>query len=166
MEKQKKMKYCSLTTTEHPIAKSYSCCIESIDSISKEAGASRSPFNNEKVINLDKVEHRIAKEDKTLKRKTIDAVFGVSNNKENPKMVLCEYKLKVNNPRSIKEKDLNGKIDGSKEIIRASLQFYNPYLFIFSDSFKPEAYNKIRRLYKNSNICLALTLDELKEKFF
>ncbi len=164
------MKYCKFATTEHPIAKSYPCFLQTMDSIiekeSEELREYQFQFIIQKVINLDKVEECIAKKNHRDFKKTVDAVFGVSDNEKNCQMVLCEYKLNIKNPENLKEKELSGKIKGSKEILGESPQIHKSYLFVFSDNIKQQAYSRIRRLDNNSKGWLALTLDELKEKFF
>ena len=55
-----------------------------IENESKELGKYQFPFFIEKVINLNKVERKIARENNRSQRKTVDSVFGVNNNGGNP----------------------------------------------------------------------------------
>ncbi|WP_430814009.1 hypothetical protein [Carboxylicivirga sp. RSCT41] len=161
------MKYCKHTTKQHHIAISHSNCVESIDDITINEGARRSPFNGELAVNLDKVEAGIARTNRTDPRKTVDMVFGVSdNNGRQCRMVLCEYRLRYKNANNLSKTELDSKVANSRGIIGQSPQIATPHICVFSDKIKQEAYNRIRRLYAHRKVFSVMTVSELKSEFF
>lgn len=164
MAKQSKWKYCIETTENHTLATKFSDCIALINEMSINEGAKKTPFTDEKGLNLDKIESICAQREKRDSQKTMDISFGIKdgNNKE---FVLCEFRLNFTNPNNIKKRDLELKIDYSKRLLGNHPVIHNKYLFIFPKNIKCQADNRLRRLFSNKSFVKVLDIYEMKSEY-
>lgn len=165
MAKQTNWEYCKDTTTHHQIAKKYKKCIVDLDTFCKEEGAKKTPFSNEKCINLDMVENIIAQHDKRNSRKTMDAFFGIKLNHQK-KVILCEFRLNYKNVNNLSKSELDAKLSNSINIVGQTPMIDKTYLFVFNSNIKNQAYRRLRALYSNKKSMKAIDLNELKSLYF
>lgn len=165
MEPQNKWKYCEETLESHYISRNYSECIEPLRNLCIAEGAKKSPFSEEKCINIDKVESLLAQKEKRNAQKTMDLSFGLNNGQEK-KILLCELRLNYKNVNNLRKSELDSKINYSKKLLGHQPPIFKPYFFIFKSTLKNQAYRVLRRLYFNKKIVEALDLKDLKNEFF
>ncbi len=166
------MKYCKITTENHPIAKQYSDCVEALNSIFTNEGfiGECVLFEQEQTgINLDSVEISISSSEGRNKEMSVDVVLGVKTPETDERyMVLTELKLrqtKANRNPSIT--DIDGKIAGSLATLGNSVTVTDRYYMLFSDDVVEQAKNRFIRsnsgIYKNY---IASTVKEWHDLFF
>lgn len=165
MAQQNKWKYCEKTTNQHSIYIKGNSYIEPIHDVIAEEGQKRNPFTDEVCINLDKYEGYLAQKEKRGKRKTMDISFGVKLGRDK-RTVLCELRLNYKNVNNLRKKELDSKIDNTKNIVGHNPVIYTPFIFVFSKKIKNQAFRTLRRLYSNRTNMLALDIDDLKNKYF
>lgn len=165
------MKYCKITTINHPISLTYPNCIEDINSLFIREGyaSSQKPFiNNEVILNLDFVESEVAPLANRPKNRSMDFTFGLSNNGQSIQlMVLAELKLNQQNPNQLKREHLEEKVAGSMGVLNNSIDIYANYIFIFRSDKKEEAKSRFFRMNpKIPNEYLVMDIEEFYNTFF
>lgn len=165
------MKYCKITTINHPISLTYPNCIEDINSLFIREGyaSPEQPFiNNEVILNLDFVESEVAPLANRLKNRSMDFTFGLSNNGQSIQlMVLAELKLNQQNPNQLKREHLEEKVAGSMSVLNSSIDIYANYIFIFRSDKKEEAKSRLFRMNpKIPNEYLVMDIEEFYNTFF
>lgn len=159
------MKYCEISTREHPLSIKHNTCLEQIDQIiTRENGNSRL-FGTSIALNLDLVEKNLKQHQPQA---TVDFCFGISNNLVNRHFVLAELKLGVKNPKTIKKSDLIEKVNGSINLLSRGIPIYIEYYFIFNNNQKEVARSHFRLLFFNKpkNPYIPLKLNDLHTLFF
>ncbi len=165
MAQQNNWTYCEETLERHPLSRSFPECIEPLNGICLTEGARKSPFNEEKCLNIDKVESLLAQREKRDLRKTMDLSIGLKLGQE-IKIMLCELRFNYKNVNNLKKSDLDSKMQNSQTLLGHQPPIHKPYLFVFNSSVKNQAYSVLRRLYSNKSIVEAIDLMDLKSKYF
>ena len=166
------MKYCRITTENHPVSLTYSDCIEDINALLVKEGHITPPLtftNAEVVLNLDCVEARLALiQGNKDKNKSMDLTFGIANNDRSIQlMVLVELKLNNSNPNNVRRDHLAEKVAGSFLSLTKVIPIYANYIFIFQIDRKEEAKSRFFRMNpKIPNEYLVMDTLELKTTFF
>ncbi len=165
MEHQNNWKYCTETTNHHQMVKKYKNCVENIKDLTIVEGGKNPPFNDEKCLNLDKVEGILAQKEKREARKTMDMSFGIVLGNQR-QFLLCEYRLNYKNVKNLKRSEMDSKISNSRILLGHEPAIHKCYLFIFNSKIKHQAYSILRRLFSNRSIVKAMDVNELKEIYF
>lgn len=167
------MKYCSSTTTNHPVAKTYSTCVDDINSfIIAEGYDGQTPLfiDSEVILDMDKVETLVsASLGRLEKNKSMDMAFGIvdPNNSSKKQMLMVELKFNMKDFYGLKKKDLEEKVTGTATILTESIPIYKQYIFIFKSQYLQEALNRIYRMVpKIESNYIALDINLLKDRFF
>jgi hypothetical protein len=169
------MKYCNTTTINHPIAQTYSDCLQNINHIlfndSQDCHGYIVPNfeNNEIVINLDDVETKLTNDLGRLeKNMSMDLAFGLSNSDStNQEMLMVELRLNYLNPNNLKKEKIDGKVTGSILALGNHTPIHEKYIFIFKTNQVAEAKNRLFRMIPtvNSNY-IVMDLENLKSIYF
>lgn len=166
------MKYCRITTMNHPTSLAHPSCIEDINALlltEGDIGTGALFTNDEVVLNLDCVEAKIAFYDGDRERnKSMDFSFGIANDERSIQlMVLAELKLNSLNPNSIRREHLEEKVTASINVLTNAIDIYANYIFIFRNDKKEEARSRFFRMNpKIPNEYLVMDLEELYYNFF
>lgn len=141
------LKYCSLHTEKHPILcryKNVSDCFIPLSDLLVNEGYKKKCSCKEKVYSLDKIEAKLAKQDKRNKTPTVDCCFVTTEEGKAPKVIFVECKLNISNYRNGPQecKDIKGKILGAKFICTCEYQIIDKCYTLFTD----EVTNRLRRL--------------------
>ncbi|MBK9982820.1 MAG: hypothetical protein IPP15_10430 [Saprospiraceae bacterium] len=92
--------------------------------------------------------------------------FGLSNDAKT-RMVFVELKFNMNDFYSLKKLDLEGKVEGSSQILSDIPPIYKRYLFIFKTERLQEAISRLYRMVpKIQSNYFALDINLLKENYF
>ncbi|MCL2649444.1 MAG: hypothetical protein FWD60_00275 [Candidatus Azobacteroides sp.] len=160
--------YCKNTTLNHNLAKENRDCIVRINVIVEEEGGGKcSLFKDEfEVLNLDKIENKLAQREKRNKRKTVDFIFGIEKAREPKNIVLTECKFNYKNVKNLDMTELDEKRKHSSSLLNYELQIFSTFYLLFQDKIYPEAYRKIRRFNTDKRNYEAVTIKKLKDKFF
>ncbi len=161
------MKYCELTTCNHPISNRFKKQIELLNTIFKAEGCTIKFFESEKAINLDEVEIELCRNNRG-RQATMDLTIGISREGKNSQMLLVELKLKVENPTNISKSDLETKIRRSIEILGHEIPIHDTKIIIFDDKQISVAKSWISRMFGKSPrpIISVKTTKELKAEYF
>ncbi len=165
MEKQNKWQYCPASTQQHPLSKKHPDCIEKIHELCRKEGARKTPFESEVCLNIDQVEHNLAKREKRSKRSTMDLAFGLAH-KSTKRFVPVELKLNIKSIYNLEGSELKSKIAGSIALLGHNPQLLNKYYFVFKPGLKNQAERNLRRLFENRRIVSGIDLNDLKNHFF
>jgi hypothetical protein len=164
------MKYCRITTENHPVSLACPDCIEDISALLlKEGHITLFAFTNDEVVlNLDCVETLLALKGVRDKRKSMDMTFGIANDDRSVQlMVLVELKLNHLNPNNVKRDFLEQKVIESTAVLSNSIHIYANYIFLFRSDRKEEAKNRFFRMNpKIPNEYLVMDVEELYDTFF
>lgn len=147
------MKYCKRTTLSHPIHIAHPDCRCSIrDIIIAEGGCELiCLFSDEDVINIDRVEKKLAQHEHRQQRPTMDIAFGISTNGRNCKIVLVDFKYKLKSFNRISKLDLVAKVQGTIDILGNVPCIFTPYLFVVQSNLLQEGRSYLsHRLFRNS----------------
>lgn len=162
---QTRFKFDSEITKKYATDFSQGCLIKIADLVKKEGYQGKSLFKEEQCIDLDHFENKLAQKEKRNAKRTMDSAFVVTENKRNPKLILCEFKFNCKKIRNLKSQELRDKIKGSQQLLGTSLQF-NSFFFLFSSQQKQEARNHISRCFANQPHIMVYELEELYNHFF
>jgi len=166
------MKYCQVTTKNHPISLANLTIVEDFNTLLNAEGhvTSIAAFTNgEVVLNLDAVETLIAiAQGNRAKTKSMDCSFGIANNGRSIQlMVLVELKLNHQNPNNVNRAHLEEKVAGSVSALTNIIPIYANYIFIFRTDRKEEAKSRFFRMNPRiPNEYFVMDLAELKSTFF
>jgi hypothetical protein len=161
------LKYCEKTTSEHSISQQNPDCQCDIKLLIKNEGGSGKVFNCDKVLNLDKVEESLAKKHKRSRRSSMDVFMGVSENEQNRKAALIEFKFNVKHPKNLYKTEVEDKVNDSKGIIGTEIPIYNKYCFVFKTDVIQQAKSQFFRLFPKLNSPYqAITEKELHELYW
>lgn len=166
------MKYCQVTTVNHPTSLANLTSIEDFNTLLTAEGhhASIAAFTNgEVVLNLNTVETLIAiSQGNRPKTKSMDCCFGIANNDRSIQlMVLVELKLNHQNPNNVNRAHLEAKVAGSVSALTNIIPIYANYIFLFRTDRKEEAKSRFFRMNPRiPNEYFVMDLSELQSTFF
>ncbi len=161
------MKYCEQTTLSHPVCRSHSQIIESIQTLVNAEGCRKNIFSEQKALNLDKLERRLCTRQRSP-NPTMDAAIGLSKEERICKMLLVDFKFDVKQPTNLGKAEIEGKINNSKTILSQDPPIHRDKILIFNDALKAQAERHIARLYSNkpTKEVVALSIEEFKQLYF
>jgi|GEM_PF-3182920 len=163
-------KYDQSITENYILALEYKDSLEKISKILikeyKELREfSKTPFDCETALNIDKVEKYEAVKHNRNTEASVDMAFAVKNNKE-IKFVLCELKLNSRNVNNIKHFNIFNKYIHSKNYFSCKHSIYKHIYVILNDKVGLErARNLLARRNKNIPI-KTCNIDSLHKEFF
>lgn len=165
------MKYCRITTENHPVSLTHIGCIEDINHLlvnEGHVGAAALFTNGEVVLNLDCVEALIALREARERSRSMDFSFGIANEDQSIRLiVLAELKLNHQNPNHVRREHLEEKVAGSILALTNAVHIYANYIFIFRSDKKEEAKSRFFRMNPRiPNEYLVMDLQELHYNFF
>lgn len=166
------MKYCQVTTKNHPTCLANLTIIEDFNTLlagEGHIGLTAAFTNGEVVLNLDSLETLIAiAHGNRAKTRSMDCTFGISNDDRSIQlMVLVELKLNHQNPNNVNRAHLEEKVAGSVSALTDIIPIYANYIFIFRSDRKEEAKNRFFRMNPRiPNEYFVMDLPELKSTFF
>jgi hypothetical protein len=168
------MKYCHQTTKSHPIASEYFSCLENINLlIERESRDCKNCViptfeKNEIVLNLDAVESTKKDHLRIPRNKTMDMAFGLKDFNENiNEFIIVELRLNYQNPNNLNKELIDGKVNGSIELLNNHLAIHSKFIFVFKTNQIKEAENRLFRMIPkvNSNY-VVMDLQMLKSAYF
>lgn len=165
------MKYCISTTTQHNVYNSFPESRIPIQDMIRREGGNSKPFPSSEIIDLDnvaKVSSTKSKCDTTFS--TMDIAMGVSDDNRNCHMIIADCKFRCKNPKNIKKRDVEKKVDYSKKTLKTTPPILDTYYFIFNNKCFREAISHFARLFNNSpskqKMYVPITENEFKNTFF
>lgn len=168
------MKYCINTTRNHPITTKYPQVLEDINDLlineSRDCVGYLVPTfnNNESVINMDSLEAIVARDNNRARNKSMDLAFGINSaDSINKEMVLVEIRLNYINPNNLNKEELEGKVNGSSQLLSGHHPIHNKYIFIFKSNQIQEAISRLRRMIPSINSgFIVMDVEQLQLSYF
>nr|WP_320038504.1 hypothetical protein [uncultured Bacteroides sp.] len=160
------MKYCKETTEQHPLSIKYPACLEQLKGCIKKEGGSGELFSDDDIcLNLDEVEEKVSKGGD--REATMDVAIGLSEEKRNRQMLLVEFRFRYDKPSNIGKKEIEDKINHSKQLLLGGGTINKDYVFVFSPKKVNEARSHFRRLFSGKKVsALVMEEKELHNTYF
>lgn len=161
----KKISYDETVLICHPFARKWGgCCLKTWAELLKREGYSQQTlFKQEKAIDLDDVEKRLAVR-KSGKECTVDFVTGLSDKT----LLMIEAKLNVKAALNISATEIRLKIEHSRDLLMQDCftRVAVPVIVLFNDNVCSRAKNELKRKFAaNPNIIIA-SVNDLHKRFF
>lgn len=161
----KKVRYDEEVLKCHLFAQKWSgCCLKTWVELLKREGHSRqTPFKQEKALDLDDVEKRLAAQ-KSGKESTVDFVTGLSDRT----LLMVEAKFNAKDASNISATEIRSKIEHSRDLLMQDCftQIAVPVIILFNDNVCSRAKNELKRKFAaNPNIIIA-SVNDLHKRFF
>jgi len=159
------MKYCKETTEQHPLSEKYPACLEQLKGCIKKEGGSGDLFSDDDIcLNLDEVEKVMSTGNREA---TMDVAIGLSEEKRNRQMLLVEFRFRYDKPSNIGKKEIEDKINHSKQLLLGGVPINKDYVFVFSPKKVNEARSHFRRLFSGKKVsALVMEEKELHKTYF
>lgn len=141
--------------TEHPLANNF---LSTLDTLAERDSPRHHFFvKDTKAISLDDYEIYKAKKEGTERKKTVDAVIGICNEKQgkpkNPRLLLIELRLNYTNPDNLSYSEIHEKEIHSRNLLSKFIdkrRVDETYVLIFNET----VFQQLRRNFysrKNGN---------------
>lgn len=159
------MKYCKETTEQHPLSIKYPACLEQLKGCIVKEGGSGVLFSDDDIcLNLDEVEKLVSKGSREA---TMDVAIGLSEEKRNRQMLLVEFRFRYDKPSNIGKKEIEDKINHSKQLLLGGATINKDYVFVFSPKKVNEARSHFRRLFSGKKVSASVMEEkELHKTYF
>lgn len=161
------MKYCEKTTIDHHLSRKYPKQLETINTIFTNEGLKQQIFNQERAINLDKIEIELCRGKCSL-QPTMDFAIGLSKEGRNCQILLVELKLNVDIPANVTRKEIDDKVKHSVEMLSHNPQICFEKCVLFRKNQIAVARSYMARLYGKSPkaAIVVKSPEEFKSDFF
>lgn len=161
------MEYNLLATKLHPLAR----FTINLNTLIKEEGGKGVFDDNTVAISLDDAEKskRKSSHNETMDIAVAVVKKGSSSKPKGEKVILCEFKLKCDNPSNVSMSEIENKIKHSKLLVQKDYleSIYDKYYFLFTGEKVNQARNYFSRRKSglNKNV-LVMTEQDFKELLF
>lgn len=146
------------------------CLINLNDLILKEGCSNLMPvfLNDEIVIDMDCVESKLAKEEKRIKKKSMDSAFIIANAEKGEEVLLVEFRFNYKNMKNLDKFELFDKVNGSTSALKAtSINICDKYIYVFNSDLKEQAVRRFRNMVPSMPVhYVATDIVDLKARFF
>lgn len=147
-------------------------CLSNFNVLLKKEGCSEKKMFDEyvEVIDMDCIEINDKKKKSSQRNQSMDVALMIKEEKPNRKEVLLvELKFNSQNPRNLRDKDIIGKINFSKQYF-SGIQVHNNFVFVFQNNLLAQARQHIARLYSSNTkvieSILLMDVRTLKNNYF
>ncbi|MDR0863383.1 MAG: hypothetical protein LBO74_00440 [Candidatus Symbiothrix sp.] len=164
------MKYCKDTTLHHHLVRRYQSEVELLKNIFVEEGGTATSFNDEKALNLDKIEIKRCAQEKSSLNPTMDFAMGISDFGKKGQMLLVELKFRIKHPLNLKKEDIESKIKYSVDnLLLHDTRICKEKIVLFNKKVAPVANSYFQReyyRYKKEPPFIVMSEQEFKTEYF
>lgn len=146
-------------------------CLKNLNALVIVEGCSETmPFfeNDDVVIDMDCVEHKVASAERRIPNKSMDSAFIISNATGlRDAILLVEFRFNYVNMKNLDKKVLFDKVFYSSNVLGNPANLHRQYIYIFNSNLKNQAIRRFRNMVPSMpSTYIATDLKTLKNIYF